>query len=233
MKFPLKQLPEPRDEVVAKRIVYAVVLVTLLPSIYFGYDIVQQNHFRQRANRFIDNEAIFPNDYLLKKTVDAAKREITLTYGGEFIEESEVENLRNKLPNYELDSVKLDVRQGFAYLREDKTEEDEQTKQLNALLTEKETQMRTLKAKVDAIAANEALGQQVCSELKVQFEHIELCAIQQATVYGAEQPSQTRVAVLSSNEKINDKDRAKLAEWLKVRTKTDSVTVHIDTTTPN
>ncbi len=98
LSFPYKHLPEVRDEVIANRIVWGVVLITLLPSIYFGYDIVQQNRFRQRANRFVDNEAVFPNDYLLKKTIDPKKHRITLTYGGEYIAETEIEALRSKLP---------------------------------------------------------------------------------------------------------------------------------------
>ncbi|MBK8657835.1 MAG: DUF389 domain-containing protein [Bacteroidetes bacterium] len=94
LKFPFKQLPQAKDELKAKRIVWGVVIITLLPSLYFGYDIVQQNKFLNNANRFIDNEAIFPNDYLLKKNIDAKKKTITLTYGGRLIKDEELQYLK-------------------------------------------------------------------------------------------------------------------------------------------
>ena len=109
LQFPHKHLLDEKAEVMAKRIVWGVVILTLLPSIYFGYDIVQQNRFRQNANQFIDREAIFPNDYLLKKTIDAKAKTIKLTYGGALISETEIDALKAKLPQYNLEGIVLDV----------------------------------------------------------------------------------------------------------------------------
>lgn len=80
-----------------------VVLVTLIPSIYLGYDLVQQNRFRQRANDFIEEEAVFPNNFLLRKSIDPAKKSITLTYGGQQIEEAAINQIRAKLAHYGLE----------------------------------------------------------------------------------------------------------------------------------
>ncbi len=70
LKFPYKHLPKLEYEIKAKKNVWGVVIITLLPSIYFGYDIVQRNKFMQNANQFVEIEAIFPNDYLLKTKID-------------------------------------------------------------------------------------------------------------------------------------------------------------------
>ena len=75
LKFPYKHLPEKDDEVKAKRIVWAVVIITVMPSIYFGYDIVEQNKFKKKATQFIEIEAVLPNDYLLKKNIDAKNKD--------------------------------------------------------------------------------------------------------------------------------------------------------------
>lgn len=221
LHFPIKHLPEPRDELIAKRIVWGIVTITLLPSIYFGYDIVQQNRFRQRAEQFVTNEAVFPNDYLLKKNINAKKYEITLTYGGEPIRDDEIESLRRKLPEYKLDGARLQVLQGFAYLKDNN--EDERTKQLTAALNEKETQIRNLKSQVDAITAENALGQQIFSELKVQYPQIDSCIVQQAVNHAETDQVKIWIAIIHSKQKVTDNERQKIEEWLKVRLKTDQI----------
>jgi len=81
LHFPYKHQQNIQAERFAKRIIWLVVLATLLPSIYFGYDMVQQNRFIKNANRFIAGEAHFPNDYLLNKKIDPKSRKITLVFG--------------------------------------------------------------------------------------------------------------------------------------------------------
>ena len=228
--FPYKHLPEKSDEVMAKRIVWVVVILTILPSIYFGYDTVQQNRFRQRANRFIDTEAVFPNDFLLKKTVDAKKRQVTLTFGGEYIPETKIEEVRQKLPAYDLENVEFKVEQGFAYVKNG--EDDEQSKQLSNLLTEKETQIRGLRSQVDAINASTALGQQVFEEIKVQYPQIESCVIQQVTDHSAAEPAKVWLTVVTSTTRIPDPERKKIDDWLKVRLKAETVRLYFDETPP-
>ena len=45
LKVPLKKLPDLRSEKRTKRIIIVLLVCTLAPSIYFGYDIVQQDRF--------------------------------------------------------------------------------------------------------------------------------------------------------------------------------------------
>ncbi|HYJ64779.1 MAG TPA: TIGR00341 family protein, partial [Parafilimonas sp.] len=56
LRFPGKHLATERAEKRAHRIIIAIAIITVLPSIYFAYDIIQQNKFMQQANRFIDLE---------------------------------------------------------------------------------------------------------------------------------------------------------------------------------
>ena len=85
----------------ARRIVWVIVLLTLLPSIYFGFDIVQQSRFTKNANHFINNEAHFTNDYLLNKKIDAKNKSISLVFGGKEILPAEIHQLKLRLKNYQ------------------------------------------------------------------------------------------------------------------------------------
>lgn len=126
LHFPYKHEQTLKAERTAHRVVWVVVLVTLLPSIYFGYDMVQRNRFTNNANNFITQEAHFPNDYLLNKKIDAKTRKITLVFGGKEILPEEIESLKQQLPKYGLDTAILEIKQGFAYLSDNNKIENEE-----------------------------------------------------------------------------------------------------------
>lgn len=123
LKFPYKHLPDIKAERKAKRIVWTIAVITLVPSIYFGYDIVQQEKFIKTVNKFIKTDAIFKNDYLLNQKIDAKNRTITLTYGGRKINEEEIFTVKRKFEKYRLKNVRLEIKQGFQYLTDNKSNE--------------------------------------------------------------------------------------------------------------
>jgi uncharacterized hydrophobic protein (TIGR00271 family) len=221
LKFPFKHLPEKKDEIKNKRIVWGVVLITLLPSIYFGYDIIQQDKYQKRANEFIEREAVFPNDYLLKKNIDAKKKTITLTYGGEFIEEAKIELLKNKLAKYYFDNTTLEVRQGFTYLKESKN--DDHDNQLTIILNEKEKQIQSLRNKFDSLDTQKQLGKQIYNELKAQYTSVQSCILQTAISNTDTTQNNIWISIIKSTKRIQKKERNKIEQWLKVRLNTDDI----------
>lgn len=82
LKFPYKEQPNKVENKRVNRIVLLVTIVTILPSLYFGYDIVQQNKFSKNVSNFISKESFLKDDYLLRKEIDKKDKSITLVYGG-------------------------------------------------------------------------------------------------------------------------------------------------------
>ena len=226
LKFPFKHLPRKVDEVKAKRIVWVVVIITLLPSLYFGYDIVQQNKFEKNASRFIETEAIFPNDYLLKKIIDTRHKTITLTYGGQTINQVEIKKLKSRLSIYNLDSFTLEIRQGFAYLNDDK--QDAQTNQLTIALSEKENQINLLKTKIDSTARQNELSKQIFNELKTQYPNIQSFIFQKAINVTDSTRHNIWLAIVQSKTKWQGKDKPKIEDWLRVRTNIKRIKIYFE-----
>ncbi len=226
LKFPLKSLPKLEDEIKAKRIVWAVVVVTVIPSIYFGYDQIAQAKFSNKAERFIELEAVFPNDYLLMKTINSKEKSITLTYGGEIIKEHEIEKLKSKLPNYDLHNTTLTIRQGFAYLKDDKS--DDQTNQLTLALNEKELNMRALQSKLDSLSFEDSLSMQIYRELKVQYPSLKSCILQPAINYTDSLSQETWVSIMNADILWEENDKLKIEAWLKVRMKIDKLKIYFE-----
>lgn len=226
LKFPYKQLPKQEDEVKSKRIIMGVVLITLIPSIYFGYDMVQKNKFLKSANLFVEHEAIFPNDYLLKKQIDTKTNTITLTYGGQIIEENEIALLKSKLNKYNLQNTTLKIQQGFAYLNNNL--DDKQTSQLTLALNEKATQINKLQNKIDSLNTQSHLGKQIHNELKAQYPFIQSCILQHAINYNDSTQQKIWIAIIHANTKWQKKDQITLEKWLKVRMNLNDINIYFE-----
>lgn len=226
LKFPFAVWPDKKHEIRSKRIIWVVVIITLIPSLYFGYDIVQRNKFEKNANRFIEIEAVFPNDYLLLKNIDAKKKTISLTFGGEYIEKDKIELLKTKLKNYELQEATLEIRQGFAYLQDD--ESDDKTNKLTLALNDKELQIQALKKKIDSMDTQNRLGTKIFKELKAQHPEITSSALQWAYKNSDSSDQLIWISIINSNGKLNGEDKDRIQKWLSVRLNTKDLTIHFD-----
>lgn len=216
LKFPFKHLPDEKADRRSKRIIIAIVIITLLPSIYFGYDIVKNDKFIKEANRFIETEAIFPGDYLLKKTVDAKEKSIELIFGGNEIKPAEIEKLKNKLKNYELEGANLEIKQGFAYLKEEK--KLNQVNPLSDVLAQKEKELAIMNNKIDSIRTDSLNYIQLIKEAKTIYPDLKSISI--SPIVSAEnylEADSLVVAYLQTSKPIIKSERAKLQNWLQAK----------------
>jgi uncharacterized hydrophobic protein (TIGR00271 family) len=202
----------------AHRIVWIIVIATLLPSIYLGYNIVMEERFSANADNFIRYEARFPNDYLLSKSIDPKKRKISLVFGGKEITANEIDRLKGKMTQYGMDTSSLEIKQGFAYLQPAKNDADERYTMLSNALTLKEKQAMLLQAKLDSINNERKLGAQVFAELKVQYPTIKSAVMQPSTAFvDSSKYKKLYLVLINSDEEISQEERTKIEKWMKVR----------------
>lgn len=225
LHFPYKNQQNLRAERIAKRISWVVVLATLIPSIYFGYDMVQQNRFVKNANRFIAGEAHFPNDYLLNKKIDPKSRKITLVFGGKEIMPEEITQLKGEMKKYGLAAASLEVKQGFAYLSETKNnEQNNQLTQMSVVLAEKEKQEKILRSKIDSINNLQKLKKQVYAELKAQYPELKNAVIQPSVILtDSSTAAPTYLVLLSLSSNLPKQQKSKIENWLKIRLKENNI----------
>lgn len=228
LKFPYKYLHNERSDKRAKRIVWTVVIITLVPSLYLGYDLVQQDKFNKNANTFINNEAHFSNDYLLNKKIDPKNKIITLVFGGKEIALKEIEQTRTQLKKYNLADVNLEIKQGFAYLSENKDAgQNDQMTQLTIALQQKEKQRAAMQQQLDSIKNITTEGIQLYAELKAQYPTLKNAIIQPVAALTDSSNANTFYVSLSV-PRLSAIERKKIQNWLKVRLKTDKVLLHIE-----
>lgn len=226
LNFPFKVHLDEKERKRENRIVWIVVLITLIPSMYFGYDIVQKNKFEKKANEFVDNEAIFPDNYLLKKSINSSSKEITLTYGGLLIKDSAINSLKQKLNKYYLSNCNLNIQQGFTYLNE--SNNNEQEKLLTNTISDKAIVIDKLTRQLDSINKQKDLSKQVFKELKAQYPSIENFVLQPSVIINDTVQKNSWISNIKIKEKLNTKEQKKIKEWLKVRLNTEEIIINFE-----
>lgn len=227
LQIPFHKHADEQEKRKTNRIFWLIVIVTLLPSIYFGYDIVDRSRFSQNAELFVEYEAIFPNNYLLNKNIDPKSKQIILTYGGEKIEEDAIELLKGKLKKYNLDNATFEIRQGFTYLNDDG--ESEASTKLMLTLQDKNKEVEFLRNKLDSLTAMDQTGMQIFKELKVQYPDLRSSIVQPVVHMSDSTNKQVWVCLLDMPSALTPKEYVKMKAWLKVRMQTDSVVLNIMT----
>jgi len=225
LKFPHKHLQDMRTEKIAQRVIWFVVLITLLPSVYFGYDMVRQNRFEKKVNMFIINEAHFTNDYLLNKKINAKTKSIVLVFGGKEITDKEIDSLKQQLTKYGIADASLEIKQGFAYLAEN-AGQNEQTSRLTEALKEKEKQQQMLQAVVDSITNNQEVSERIYAELKIQYPFITSAIIEPSIIHLNDTTGKKGfLVVLALSSRLSGKEKTKMENWLKVRLNRNDLTL--------
>jgi hypothetical protein len=116
LKFPLKQAVDATRASEVKKYIYVIVTLTVLPSVYFGYQIIQQALFQRNALAFISAELTFEKTQVINKTIVYAASDsnrIELLLAGERLNVNDVEQLEKKMADYSLFRTRLILKQGI------------------------------------------------------------------------------------------------------------------------
>ncbi len=97
------------------RVVYAAAILTMLPSIYLTYRMIQNNKYNVRADEFVRAECNFPDTQVLSKqmNVEDGQRTLTLSLIGKSLPaDSLYLALTSRLKYYGLEGTRLRIFQG-------------------------------------------------------------------------------------------------------------------------
>lgn len=215
-----------------KRIIYALVFFTVVPSIYFGYTIVRESGFEIEANNFIRNEFSNESYYVLNKQFDYKNRKenkITLYVGG-YMDSLEIEKKKANLSNYSLDNCVLEIKQG-TQLKEILKDEQNQMDQISLVhakeLAKKDSIIGNLKEEIQSNTNKFYDPEGIGEELKVFFPSITEFGISQGIIYSEkDSASSTNTLVyLSSESKIKEAQFEEIKLWLQKRLDANNVKI--------
>lgn len=237
LKYPKKVFLDKQREKKVTRYVGAIVLFTIVPSVYLSYNLIRSSYFYNRVHEFVVSELAFPNTQILNKTVTYEKndREVKVVLIGETVPDAMIDAARVKMPKYGLKDVRLVVEQGFGKEATDINElksllMKDLYKNSQEVLRAQSRQIDSLKQEINHYRSYSRLTQELMPEMKVLFPYVEEASCSHTYLMHADTlRSDTVVLVyLKSKVRMSEADKKKFKEWLAARAEVKNVKLLIE-----
>lgn len=226
LKFPLRSLVDDQKKKKINRLITSIIILVFLPSIYFGYNLVQKEKFIENATKYVSNISVVEGHYLLKNEVIPDKNIIVLVYAGTSLTEIQKENIRGKAKYFSLKNVRIDfpeAESGDEIIKKN-TERDNLKTEMNRLtllLQQKEYE-------ADSLEKLKLRGQQVLDEIKNLYPQIINCSYADSYLFSGNKSKPIKVEIVGFTSKDNSlkkSDKLKIESWLQARLKTENIKV--------
>lgn len=218
LNYPIVQHVNIKHQKQVKHGITILILVMILPSIYFAYKLFDEKKYKQKTEEFIENE--FPQKkytLIYKRTnYKANPKLIELAFLSKKFSPIEIKSLNKKLKEYDLLDTRLLIKQDTFNLKNDILNTINNEKKTGA---EKDELIQRLQKK---IIDDQLDNTKVRKEIKIIFPEIEPITVSQYT--NKEKIIPILLYKTNSNLSLNTKN--KLVTWLKQRLEKDTVEVY-------
>lgn len=228
LRFHKKEFQTKTIEKRVIRYISIIVIVTVLPSIYLAYRIVERSIFETNAKGFVRGEFKFNRTQVINRNykMDGDKRSIELLLVGQELLPPVVDSLHKRMSVYGLDtSTKLIIRQGLnarqeidlaqikASILEDVFKEDK-----------KKDTLPVTQKKIDLPIPD------IQAELKSLYPDLQNYSLSQSVMNNLDSSRRDTVTLFTAKFKkyFSRRERRKLQNWIKQRIKTDSVKILLE-----
>jgi uncharacterized hydrophobic protein (TIGR00271 family) len=224
LKFPNKTIV---DEVKKNKIdkwVTAVIIITTVPSIYFGYGLVQNEKFTERSKKLIEDISVFEDNYLLKSSIDANKKKLTLGFAGNLIDEKFKSKVIKKAAECNIDSSAIIFEKTLNLSNPSKIEKFEN---LQSEINRLNLYIHNLKEEKDSIAA---IGKSLLKEINPIFTTITGCSYSNSRNYTQTGNTLVSSVIFTTSVELSETEKEKIRNWLNSRLKSNNIKVFFEKT---
>ncbi|HAB51439.1 MAG TPA: DUF389 domain-containing protein [Ignavibacteriales bacterium] len=228
LKFPIRTLVDAAQKKRVNTWISAIIIITVIPSFYFGYGLVQKERFIENAAKFTSNVSLFQGNYLLRYDIKPSERSISLIYGGSSLTEAQKELIQTKAKDFNLDDAEVIIKQGLSFI--DMKSEISEKEKLKGEINRLTQLIIELQQKQDSLNNLRQLGKQLLSEIKTLYPQINSSSYSETTIYRDEKNGSTKVSIvsLSSSKRLSSSDKTKIDNWFKARLNADSVLIFLN-----
>jgi uncharacterized hydrophobic protein (TIGR00271 family) len=234
LKYKKKAFVEPRTERRVKRLMWSIIVIAVLPSIFIAFRLINESVFESNADRFVESEFQFEETRVLETeceyvlNVKKKNRTISVVLYGEPLSDDAIENIRRKMPLYDLTHTDLTVKQssgttqidftplqmGYAQILDEKNRQiEELSRQLSRTSTLDSITTRDMVREFGAIVTGtEGVS---LSLLSVYSPH----GVITDTVF---------VCILKPTAALSESDMERMERWLKVKGGTENVKIYVE-----
>lgn len=229
LKFPIRTLVDPVQKKRVDRWISVVIMLVLIPSIYFGYNLVQKEKFNENATKYINSIRLFENNYLLDKEINADKKSINLIYGGVQLTDDQKGRIREKALLFSLEEAQILFSPGLSFgMNSEQVNEKQQLinqiNQLTSLVNQKNEQ-------IDSLLNSTVVGKQLLDEISVLFPGITGCSYFKSRLFNTREDKNSLITMIVftiKNQGISLNERKKIDKWLSAKLKDDNIRIYYE-----
>lgn len=228
LKFHKREFQEKRIQKRVSRYIIIIVTVTILPSIYLAYRIVDKSFFETNARQFVQNEFVFRQTQVVSKTFNyhSPKNSVDVLLIGEDLSEAQIDSLKHRMKKYHLDNTDLIIKQGL------NAKQEIDFSQIKASILEdvfkKQKERDTVKPK--PVSKLEKPIPDLKEELHSLYPELEEYSLTNAVITNIDSTRRDTITIFvcKFSKRFPAKERTKLSSWVTNRIKTDSVKLIIE-----
>lgn len=232
MKFNYAQSIGDKQTKQIRGIVLAVVLLTMVPATFFTVNIVRDSYRDTKVRKFVHTELDFPGTHILSTKTNTNDHLLNIIAVGREITAGQHRLAEDKLAAYGLDQWKLNIIQGSqsdSLLAQKENASLASPDANHVRITEQAAQIQTLEAQVSPYNKSRSLTRDIAQELRSLYPQISRISLTPVDVARVDTSANDKeyVALISLRAKgvLKPSERASLTQWLRTRSKIDSLRV--------
>ena len=228
LKFPIRSIVE-KDR--AKRVnqyITVILLITAIPSIYFGYQLVKNEKFSDNAKKFIGSISVQEDSYLFESKINPVTRSIRLIYSGYGVSDTTKIKIKNTALSLDLDTSKIAI-----YSTTDERKLNQQTQKmqteaeiLNNKLVATNYALQQTQSQLDSLSMINNKGKVLLAELKEFYPQISSCSY--SITYIHPDTVKIPIVIFTSLKSLRNSDKNKIQNWTKSRLENENTKIYFE-----
>ena len=228
LKLPIRTIV---DKARAKRVnqyITLILFITAIPSIYFGYKLVQNERFSDNARKLIGSVSVKENSYLLDSYINSNTKAIRLIYSGYGVSDTAKIEIKKKALALALDTGKITIYNGT-----DKTMVQAETQkmlteveEINNKLALSNFALQQSQNQLDSLHRIDSKGKILLAEIKEFYPQISSCSY--SVTYIHPDTVKIPIVIYTARKTLNLADRNKIINWTKSRLVNDKTKVYFE-----
>lgn len=227
LKFPIRTIIEDGQRKRVNRWITIVISVTVIPSIYFGYVLVQKERFTENVTKYTRNISVYEGSYLLNFEMDPSENNLLLTFGGNALSAESKSAIRAKAVDFGLENAEIQIKQGFAF--GETTPSDNEILSLKSEIDRLNRLIQTAKSERDSIVSRPLIGRELLAEIHALYPSIAGCTYAETYVFSSEVSKEIPVAQVVFTVKgdaLGNNEKERIRSWLKTRIENQDIKVY-------
>lgn len=233
LRVPAHREISPQRQKKINRIILAITIITVIPSILIGGMTVYNSVMDSNIEHYLKSEFVFSDTQLVQSSVDKMEKKLSVSLVGQPVSEEAVAMLQKELANYGLEGYTLHVTQNSVSSDLESSDRVTIALQENAIsalqekLEEKERELDAVNRPLEDVMSSPDPADQLqtlCETAPQIFTKLKECSVG----YMSDSEGEYILLTASAAEPMSEGEIETLENWLRTETGLDRVTVYIE-----